>query len=651
MTQPTSNNPSAPLQQPPVRTVKVPMMHRVTPEVTQHQFSDQQIAQRLETTIVASETIDQLLKNISQIVMDQSDCMALWACQANEAGEFGSAHLLTQSEGDALWPGIEDRAREMINRVSETRQICSLTLTSQLNAELVVAPISSDVQGKAPIRLVLIGFFSSEDQSVLRQQWLAALASQTISRWLQHRSLKHQEVKSRSLSDAIGLIRSLDQTTRISDASVVVANHLRRNCQADQVAISFCNQRSRSASDPGSQQVTLNAISGVERVDLSSESSKITNNACQQSVLTGQPVWFPVADAEHTPALLALEKYCKSHSLVACVSLPLITEDNRTIGAILVACTVENINDENYRQYLSQMVQMATGHLDVVIRANRGVRDIIKDSIQQVRNANLLKPVLIGIACLTALMCVPLPYRVGCDCEVQPVTRRFIASPYDGILQQAIVESGDLIESNQVVAQMDGRQLRIELFGLQAEYDGARKQRDSALAQGDIAHSQMAKSEMKRHQSKIDILQQQLADLEVRSPIAGIVVSEDLEKVEGAPVEMGQTLFEIAPLDEMLAEIGVPESEINYIQPGMTVAIKLNAFPFKTWTGTIEKIHPRTEVIDDKSVFVASVKIENIDNQLRPGMQGSAKITANAAPIGWNLFHQSWESVRYWMIW
>ncbi len=114
---------------------------------------------------------------------------------------------------------------------------------------------------------------------------------------------------------------------------------------------------------------------------------------------------------------------------------------------------------------------------------------------------------------------------------------------------------------------------------------------------------------------------------------------------------MGQTLFEIAPLDEMLAEIGIPESEIQYVQPGMEVAIKLNAFPFKTWTGTIEQIHPRTEIIKDESVFVAQVKLPNFESLLRPGMKGSAKIKTKPSPLGWNLFHQPWESVRYWLIW
>jgi multidrug resistance efflux pump len=252
---------------------------------------------------------------------------------------------------------------------------------------------------------------------------------------------------------------------------------------------------------------------------------------------------------------------------------------------------------------------------------------------------------------LAALMAVPLPYRVACDCELQPVLRRFVAAPYAGVLERTLAKNGDIVTKDQLLARMDGRNLRIELSGLQAELAGAKKRRDLALAQGDIAKSQIARSEMDRFQSKIQLLEERTRNLEVCSPIDGIVVSGDLQKVEGAPLEMGQTLFEVAPLDQMISEIAIPEAEIQYVSSGQEVAIKLSAFPFKTWTGTIKRIHPRTEIVNDESVFVAEVALENEGIELKPGMQGSAKIQSGWAPLGWNLFHRPWETVRYWTIW
>ncbi len=609
-----------------------------------YRFTDQRIIQHFEVAAANSATIDQLLSNLATIVTHQSECLGLWACQRNGNGEFGSAHLLTDPDSASLWTAVEDHACEMMERVARTRQICSSPIRSTSRSELVVAPVCSEIEAEeqTPVHLVLIGCFSAEQESVLRLQWLLGLASQTIARWQQHRNLKHQETRIRSLTDTMGLIHSLDQTTSIPEASLVITNHLRRLCKSEQVAISFCDTKGNSR---------LAAISDVEQIDLSCESNKLISHANQQTLLTGHELCYPAGDTANSPALLALEKYCKANSVESCINLPLVTSDNRTIGAVLIAGCTEQTSDTDYRQYVGQLIKMSSGHLDVVVRANRGTRDVVRNSWKKLRSANLFRALLIGFVCLTALMFVPLPYRVTCECEVQPVMRRFVAAPHQGILEKTFVESGELIESDHVVAHLDGRQLRIELSGLRAEFDGARKRRDSALAQGDVALSQIAKSEMERLRSNMEILEQNLANLEIRSPIAGIVVSGDLEKVEGAPVEMGQTLFEIAPLNEMLAEIGIPESEIQYVQPGMQVAIKLNAFPFKTWQGVVEQIHPRTEIVDDESVFVAHVKLSNVDNQLRPGMKGSAKITTESAPVGWNLFHRSWESVRYWMIW
>jgi multidrug efflux pump subunit AcrA (membrane-fusion protein) len=156
---------------------------------------------------------------------------------------------------------------------------------------------------------------------------------------------------------------------------------------------------------------------------------------------------------------------------------------------------------------------------------------------------------------------------------------------------------------------------------------------------------------MRRHQAEIELLQQQLTNLEIRSPIDGLVVAGDLEKAEGAPLEMGQTVFEIAPLDRMVAEIAIDESEIPYARPGMDVSIKLNAFPFRKWQGTVQSISPSTEIVKDDSVFIAEVEIVNAEMLLKPGMEGSAKIVADRAPLGWSLFHRPYESLRYWMIW
>ena len=248
-------------------------------------------------------------------------------------------------------------------------------------------------------------------------------------------------------------------------------------------------------------------------------------------------------------------------------------------------------------------------------------------------------------------MAVPWPYRVKCECLIQPVERRFVAAPYDGILEKSLVEVGEVVTGGQVIARLDGRQLRIELAGLQAEYEGARRRRDSSLAIREIAESQISRSDMNRLSAQIELLNNRIKDLEVRSPIAGVIVAGDMDKAQGAPLEMGQNLFEVAPLETMVAEIGIPESEIHYVKSNNKVSLKINSFPFQTWDGKVQQIHPSAEIVDDQTVFIAEVELDNASGVLRPGMEGNAKISTQWSPIGWNLFHNAWESIRYWTIW
>ena len=60
-----------------------------------------------------------------------------------------------------------------------------------------------------------------------------------------------------------------------------------------------------------------------------------------------------------------------------------------------------------------------------------------------------------------------------------------------------------------------------------------------------IAEAQQANLEMKRLDMKRQLLAERQQHLQIRSPISGTVVSGDIEKSEGAPLAIGQNLFEI----------------------------------------------------------------------------------------------------------
>lgn len=236
-------------------------------------------------------------------------------------------------------------------------------------------------------------------------------------------------------------------------------------------------------------------------------------------------------------------------------------------------------------------------------------------------------------------------------CEIQPVSLRYIAAPFGARLLQTEVEPGDEVTTGQLLARLDGEEIRWELSGATAEFDRAAKERDSHLVEKDFNAAQVARLDMARIDAKASVLRQRSDQLEIRSPVDGVVISGDLRKAEGAPLTTGQTLLEIAPLDEMVLEIGIPEDDITHVSVGQTVVAVLNALPERNWVGQITRIHPRSELVDQDYVFVAEVHFQNDLGLLRPGMKGRAKITTDNHQLGWNLFHKAFDQVRFWTGW
>ena len=243
------------------------------------------------------------------------------------------------------------------------------------------------------------------------------------------------------------------------------------------------------------------------------------------------------------------------------------------------------------------------------------------------------------------VMLIPLKYKVSCECELQPQSRRFAVAPYDGVLQDTFVKPGDVVQENQMLARMDDRELQWELSGLLADRDRAAKKRDTSLSEHDVPSAQMEQLEFDRLELKTRLLNHRMENLEIRSATDGIVLEGDLEGAKGAPVKIGEPLFEIAALDELRLEVAVPEEELTHVDTGMTVRVKLDGLGTKTVLGTIQRVRPRGEIRSNDNVFVAEVTLANADGTLRPGMNGRAKIISRRHTLAWILFHHAWERV------
>jgi multidrug efflux pump subunit AcrA (membrane-fusion protein) len=251
--------------------------------------------------------------------------------------------------------------------------------------------------------------------------------------------------------------------------------------------------------------------------------------------------------------------------------------------------------------------------------------------------------ILAGVAAF-----IPIPTNLPCRCQLQPEFRRFVAAPFEGRVNHASVETGDVVKRGQALATMDEETLNWELAALDADVRASQHTWQAALADGDTAAAQIAALKRRSAESRRQALQTRWRQREISSPIDGIVLQGDAQRTRGMTVTVGQNLFEVAPLDRLLVEVRLLDDDLRLCTIGQDTTVRLAAFPDRVWHGVVERIRPSSEIIDDRNVFVAELSLENQHGELRPGMMGHASLDVGRRSLAWRHLRRSWYAARRW---
>jgi multidrug efflux pump subunit AcrA (membrane-fusion protein) len=451
------------------------------------------------------------------------------------------------------------------------------------------------------------------------------------------------EAAARRLAALSELLARVQMSATPAEACQILADLLHDHLGCQQVVVGLCR--------PGTTDCRVQAISHVDAFHPDGEDVRAAQTALQEAIArNGISIW-PAPDDTGRFALRGIRRYARLHSWEMVVGSPLQDERGGIRGAWLMAGPAKGKFPDEARAWIPAAQSSVASTLQLVQRAEVGpVRRWLNgfgQSIGRWRGAALAALLL---ACV-ALMWMPVPRRVACDCQLEPVTRRFVAAPFAAPLERTFVQPGDIVTQGQLLARLDGREIRWELAGVQADLFRAAKQRAGHVASHEAGEAEIARHEVDRLQSREQLLRARDQDLEIRSSVDGMVVSGDLQDVEGMPLKVGEVLFEVAPLNAMIVELAIPEEDLPEVRAGMPVRIRLDAFPLQIREAVVERIHPRAEVVEDQNVFIAEVRLENPRHTLRPGMRGHARIAAGYAPLGWILFRRPWFAALQWLGW
>ena len=303
---------------------------------------------------------------------------------------------------------------------------------------------------------------------------------------------------------------------------------------------------------------------------------------------------------------------------------------------------------------LVRSLETLNPHLSNVLQTKPGgIRGTALEFLQRLSNITLKRGVVVLLlsALLAIALILPIQYEIDTPLVIEPVTKRFVTVPFNGVLKKVQAKPGDLVSKGDLLAVLDDKKLQWELAELVAERQQATKEKDGSLARGSAADVQILQLKIAELSSQIELVNYRLANLQIVAPLAGMVIAGDIARNEGAAVSIGDALYEIAPLDEVVAELAVDEEAISEVTPGLPVEIRMAAFPSRTFQATVETIRPRAEIRNARNVFVAETSLDNDGFLFKPGMRGDARIVVDKRSAGWVWFYRPWRKLEELLFW
>jgi HlyD family secretion protein len=157
----------------------------------------------------------------------------------------------------------------------------------------------------------------------------------------------------------------------------------------------------------------------------------------------------------------------------------------------------------------------------------------------------------------------------------------------------------------------------------QIDFDASQTAYESAQVGIKAAEASLTQTRGALHQAETN-----LKNATIRSPVDGIVISRNVDVGQTVAASFQTpTLFTIAQnLTKMQIETSVDESDISRAQLGQPVNFTVDAYPERTFSGTVTQIRSAPITVQNVVTYVVVVQVDNRELLLKPGMTANVSI-------------------------
>lgn len=489
-------------------------------------------------------------------------------------------------------------------------------------AQIIAVPFTNPSGTSGCLSTVLLTAEQSPEIFIVILQ----LLSSVLALWQDKENCKSRELMLPHFAALTSALFADDE----ADGLTALAEAVKKVFAANQVIIGGYRQ---------TKQMEIVALSAVVGFDRRSTTAKTIQQVLDESLLLGKVLASgDIFGAEIISPVV--KEMAKSLGTAHAVCLPLFDGTNKNAGGLILLFEYPppKLQQElHFNSVIPLMVKVLQKLLQAKPSSFRP--NWLTNMDKKKRQFACIGA---GLA-LVVLFLIPFPFRISAPCVIEPKTTRFVVAHFDGIVDSVTVHSGADIQLGDHLATLDGRQIALEIGTIKAEIKKSKKMQDVYMVSGQTASAQMSKLEYQRLEGKLQLLRSRNEQLNILSPVDGVVIRDNLEDAEGSPVSKGQTLYEIAPLSLVVAEIHILQEDISYVLSGNNTTIWLEPYPGKKWFGKIDRLQPRAEVRGNQYVFLAKSEINNKKDLLRPGMSGKVKIAAGSKPLWWICLRTPWS--------
>jgi RND family efflux transporter MFP subunit len=185
-------------------------------------------------------------------------------------------------------------------------------------------------------------------------------------------------------------------------------------------------------------------------------------------------------------------------------------------------------------------------------------------------------------------------------------------------LAQADFKRSQMLFDKKLVSQSEFDLRRAQVETTRRQYETAR---NNALQQNEALAAAKARATLAR---------KALADTVVRAPFDG-VVAERLVSA-GDYVTRGTKVATVMRINPLRVELTVPAQHMAAVAAGREVSFTIDAYPDRTFTGTVRYVSP--DVRADSRALVVEALVPNQGNTLKPGLFATALIEEAAQRAG-----------------